>query len=137
MQCITMGVVSLARVYVLCLHTKRGSLEGRICVNLPLSKVRGRSLTTLTKFCPSLTTYLPLIEIGEEFPYRVTKENLHKHYYFTRLNFKKMGSLQFCLLALLGIYRHPMQKEFLKSCEGFLRATLTVHSLKNCPNGTF
>ena len=26
-----------------------------------------------------------------------------------------------------GIHRHPMQKEFLKSCEGFLMAALTVH----------
>jgi hypothetical protein len=25
-----------------------------------------------------------------------------------------------------GIHQHPMQKEFLKSCEGFLRAALTV-----------
>ena len=29
---------------------------------------------------------------------------------------------------MLGIHRHPMQKEFLKSCEGFLRAALAVHS---------
>ena len=49
------------------------------------------------------------------------------HCYFTRLNVKKMGPLQFCPPALLRIHRHPMQKEFLKSCEGFLRATLTVH----------
>ena len=38
-----------------------------------------------------------------------------------------MGPLWFCLLALLEIHRHPMQKEFLKSCERFLRAALTVH----------
>ena len=49
------------------------------------------------------------------------------HCYFTRLNLKKMGPLWFCLLALLGNYRHLMQKEFLKSYEGFLRAALTVH----------
>ena len=29
--------------------------------------------------------------------------------------------------AFLGIHRHPMQKEFLKSCEGFLGAALTGH----------
>ena len=38
---------------------------------------------------------------------------------------------------------HPMQKDFLKSCEGFLRAALPLHgntgsqtSLKNCQSGT-
>ena len=34
---------------------------------------------------------------------------------------------KFCLPALLGIHQHPMQKEFMKSCEGFLRAALTGH----------
>ena len=47
------------------------------------------------------------------------------HCYFTRLNLKKIGPLQFCLLALLGTHRNPKQKYFLKSCEGFLRAILT------------
>ena len=28
----------------------------------------GRSLTTLTKFCPLFTTYLPLVDIGEGIP---------------------------------------------------------------------
>ena len=37
------------------------------------------------------------------------------HYFFTRLNLKKMGTLQFCFSALLGICRNPKQKEFLKS----------------------
>ena len=44
---------------------------------------------------------------------------------------KKWGLSNFAFqqAALLGIHRHPMQKEFLKSCEGLLRAalTLTVH----------
>ena len=43
------------------------------------------------------------------------------HCYFTRLNLKKMGPLQFCLPALLEIHRNHKQKEFSKSCEGFLR----------------
>ena len=43
------------------------------------------------------------------------------HCYFTRLNLKKMGSLQFCLPALLEIHRNHKQKELSKSCEGFLR----------------
>ena len=38
-----------------------------------------------------------------------------------------MGPRQFCLLALLGIHGHPMQKEFFRSSEGFLRAALTGH----------
>ena len=42
------------------------------------------------------------------------------HCYFTRSYLKKMGPLQFCLLALLGIHQHPIQKYFLESCEGFL-----------------
>ena len=55
------------------------------------------------------------------------RERDHRsHCYSIRSNLKKMGPLQFCLLALLGIHRHPMQKEFSKSCEGFLRAALTV-----------
>ena len=49
------------------------------------------------------------------------------HCYFTRLNLKKTGPLQFCLPALLKIHKNHTQKEFLKSCEGFLRAALTVH----------
>ena len=49
------------------------------------------------------------------------------HYHFTRLNPKKKGTLQFCLPALQGIHRHPMQKEFFRSTEGFLRAALTGH----------
>jgi hypothetical protein len=53
----------------------------------------------------------------------------HTHCYFTRLNLKKMGPLQCCHLALLGTHRHTIQKEFLKSCEGFLRAALTGHGL--------
>ena len=43
------------------------------------------------------------------------------HCYFTKLNLKKMGPLQFCLPALLEIHRSHKQKEFLKFCEGFLR----------------
>ena len=43
------------------------------------------------------------------------------HCYFTRLNLKKTGPLQFCLPALLKIHKNHTQKEFLKSCEGFLR----------------
>ena len=58
MQCITMGVVSLARVYVLCLHTKRGSLEGRICVNLPLSKVRVSFFNYVDQILP-IINHLP------------------------------------------------------------------------------
>ena len=50
----------------------------------------------------------------------------HTHCDFTRLNPKKKGPLQFCLPALLRIHRHPMQNDFLKSCEGLLRAALTV-----------
>ena len=50
------------------------------------------------------------------------------HTVITRLNLKKMGSLQFCLPSLLGTHWHPKQKEFLKSCEGLLRAALTGHS---------
>ena len=46
---------------------------------------------------------------------------------FKQINLKKMGPLQFCLLALLEIHRHPMQKDFLKSCEGFMSDALTVH----------
>ena len=49
------------------------------------------------------------------------------HCYSIRLNLEKMGPLQFCLQVFLGIHRHPMQKEFLKSCEGFLRAALKGH----------
>ena len=40
---------------------------------------------------------------------------------------QKKGTLQFCLPALQGIHRHPMQKEFFRSTEGFLRAALTGH----------
>ena len=43
------------------------------------------------------------------------------HCYFTRLNLKKMGALQFCLPVLLEIHRNHKQKEFSKSCEGFMR----------------
>ena len=32
------------------------------------------------------------------------------HCYSTRSNLKKMGRLQFCLPALLGIHRNPRQK---------------------------
>jgi hypothetical protein len=39
-----------------------------------------------------------------------------------------MGPFYFCLQVFLGINRHPKQKEFLNSCEGFLRAALTGHS---------
>ena len=48
------------------------------------------------------------------------------HYHFTRLNPKKKGTLQFCLPALQGIHRHPMQKEFFRSTQGFLRAVLSI-----------
>ena len=41
--------------------------------------------------------------------------------------FEKIFHLKTFYLALLGIHRHPTQKDFLKSCEGFLRAALTVH----------
>ena len=32
-----------------------------------------------------------------------------------------MEPIQFCLPVFLGIHRNPKQKEFLNSCEGFLR----------------
>ena len=44
--------------------------------------------------------------------------------------FKKWGHSNFAFQhcnALLGIHWHPIQKEFLKSCEEFMRAALTVH----------
>ena len=47
------------------------------------------------------------------------------HCYFMRLNPKRINPFYFCLPALLGIHRKPMQKYFLKSSEGFLRAVLT------------
>jgi len=53
---------------------------------------------------------------------------LGPHCYFTRLNIRKMGPFQFRLQVFLGNNRHPKQKEFLNSCEGFLRAALTGHS---------
>ena len=34
------------------------------------------------------------------------------HCYFTRLNLKKMGPIQFCLSIFLGIHRNPKQKDF-------------------------
>ena len=58
------------------------------------------------------------------------------HCYFTRLNLRKMdksGYLKYSLcklkkcfcLGFLWINRHQKQKEFLNSCEGFLRDALT------------
>ena len=38
------------------------------------------------------------------------KSKQRTHCYFTRSNLKKMGPLQFFLLALLGIHRHHRQK---------------------------
>ena len=35
-------------------------------------QLRGRSLTTLTRVCPLLTTYLPLVDIGEVCTYSFT-----------------------------------------------------------------
>ena len=43
------------------------------------------------------------------------------HCYFTRLNLKKMGPLQFCLPVFLGIHRNHTQKELFDSWEGFLK----------------
>ena len=60
--------------------------------------------------------------------YQITLSKKKSHCYFTRLNLRKMGPQQFCLQVFLGKYRHPKQKEFLNSCEGFLRAALTGHS---------
>ena len=37
--------------------------------------------------------------------------SLLSHCYFTRSNLKKIGPLQFCLLALLRIHQHPIHKE--------------------------
>ena len=51
-------------------------------------------------------------------PY-ISKLN-YTHCYFTRLNLKKMGLLQFCLPIFLGFHRNPKQKEIFNSCEGFL-----------------
>ena len=48
------------------------------------------------------------------------------HCCFVRLNLFKMGPFYFCLPLFLGIDRHTKQKYFLNSCEGFLRAALTV-----------
>ena len=49
------------------------------------------------------------------------------HCYFTRLNPKKMGPLQFCLPIFLGIHKIPKQIDSLNSYEGFFKATLTGH----------
>ena len=43
------------------------------------------------------------------------------HCYSIRSNLKKMDPLQFCLPVFLRIHQNPKQKEFLNSCEGFLR----------------
>ena len=44
---------------------KNGFRDGMI---FPETKPRDHSLTKLTKFCPSLTTYLPLVDTGEGIP---------------------------------------------------------------------
>ena len=51
--------------------------------------------------------------------------NQSTHCYFTILNHRKKGPVQFCYPALLGIHRTLEQKEFLKSREGF--TTLFPH----------
>ena len=67
-----------------------------------------------------LRSYLVSLPVKEK--KHQSENNFHKpHCYFTRLNLKKMGPLQFCLPALLEIHRNHKQKEFLKSCEGLLR----------------
>ena len=37
------------------------------------------------------------------------------------MNTQKKGTLQFCFPGLLGILRNPKWKEFLRSCESFLK----------------
>ena len=43
-------------------------------------------------------------KVGKVFRYATVS-----HWFFTRLNVKKMGSLEFCLPALLGTHRNPKQ----------------------------
>ena len=43
------------------------------------------------------------------------------HYIFTIMNHQRISTFQFCFPVLLGIHRNPNKKEFLKSCESFLR----------------
>ena len=70
------------------------------------------------------------------------------HFYFTRLNPRRINPVQFCLPALLGIHRNPRHKEFLKSSKGFLRLYSNLssqistwtdlrHFWINSNNGTF
>ena len=61
--------------------------------------------------------------------------------YFTRLNLKKMGSLYFCLPALLETHRNPKQKLF-EILWGInegrtIRARSSWPFLKNSKNGIF
>ena len=55
-------------------------------------------------------------------PQVLIKNLTHKtHYCNTRMNLKRIGTFWFCLPGLLGIYGNPKQKEFLNTCESFLR----------------
>ena len=88
---------------------------------------------TFQKLTPPTDTslVLSLIILGIKFRYYFVLMwilgQLHSHCYSTRLNPTKKGPFQFCFPALLGIHQHPMQKEFFRSTEGFLRAALTGH----------
>ena len=52
-------------------------------------------------------------------PHRGTRQGTH--YLFTIMNTQKKGTFQFCFPGLLGIHRNPKWKEFLRSCESFLK----------------
>ena len=43
------------------------------------------------------------------------------HYLFTIMNHQRISTFSFCSPVLLGIHRNSDWKEFLKSCESFLR----------------
>ena len=80
---------------------------------------KARLLYKTTFFSSFLPTWDDvLVQNGHGVLNRLELYILYSHCYFTRLNLRKMGPLQFCLPVFLGIHRNPKQSENFDSCAG-------------------
>ena len=66
-----------------------------------------------------MTFWLDL-HIFKALQYSLVKTQI-THCIFTIMNHQRISTFKFCSPVLLGIHKNPNLKEFLKSCESFLR----------------
>ena len=83
-------------------------------LHLDTTAIRGRSLATLTKFCPILTTYLPPFDIGQELSLLLYKKfclrwKFSNKVHIMQLDHIRFAKSSFCFWPIIRFSVFPAQ----------------------------